>query len=196
MSEQQHQQEENTSIPWTRRVLISNRSERRRYHGQRVHPTPAQLLAAWLGAFAGIGLLATAVALFPELDLLVIGSFGASAVLLYAAPRAPFAQPRNLIGGHLVSALIGVTCYRYLPDLSMLQEGVAVATAIAAMMLTHTVHPPGGATALIAVIGSEHIHSLGYGYVMPVLAGALVLLVVALVSNNLLEPGSYPDRWD
>jgi len=78
----------------------------------------------------------------------------------------------------------------------MLQEGVAVATAIAAMMLTHTVHPPGGATALIAVIGSEHIHSLGYGYVMPVLAGALVLLVVALVSNNLLEPGSYPDRWD
>ncbi len=196
MSEQQRQQEETTSIPWMRRVLISGRSERRRYHGQRVRPTPAQLLAAWLGAFAGIGLLATAVALFPELDLLVIGSFGASAVLLYAAPRAPFAQPRNLIGGHLVSALIGVTCYRYLPDLPMLQEGVAVATAIAAMMLTHTVHPPGGATALIAVIGSEHIHTLGYGYVMPVLTGALVLLAVALVSNNLLEPGSYPDRWD
>ncbi len=196
MSDPDRERERVTAIPWTRRVFVADRPERRRYHGQRVRPTVGQLLAAWLGAFFGIGLLATAAALFPDLDLLVIGSFGASAVLLYAAPRAPFAQPRNLIGGHLISALIGVSCYRYLPDLSMLQEGVAVATAIVAMMLTHTVHPPGGATALIAVIGSEHIHSLGYGYVMPVLTGALVLLAVALLSNNLLEPGSYPDRWD
>ena len=71
-----------------------------------------------------------------------------------------------------------------------------MATAIALMMATRTIHPPGGATALIAVIGGEQVHALGWGYVFPVLIGALVMLVVALVSNNLYEAGSYPDRWD
>ena len=155
-----------------------------------------EVLVAWLGAFAGIGLLATLVGVFPDMQLLVIGSFGASAVLLYAAPRAPLAQPRNLIGGHLLSAVVGVACFKYLPDTLMLQASAAVATAIALMMLTHTVHPPGGATALIAVIGSEHIHAMGWGYVMPVLFGAVTLLGVALLSNNLYRWGSYPERWD
>ncbi|MCB1799746.1 MAG: HPP family protein [Gammaproteobacteria bacterium] len=155
-----------------------------------------QILVAWLGAFAGIALIGAAVDLLPKLNLLIVGSFGASAVLLYGAPRAPLSQPRNLIGGHMVSALVGVACYRYLPDVSVLQEAAAVATAIALMMATRTIHPPGGATALIAVIGGEQVHALGWGYVFPVLIGALVMLVVALVSNNLYEAGSYPDRWD
>ncbi|HOP15303.1 MAG: HPP family protein [Gammaproteobacteria bacterium] len=155
-----------------------------------------QILVAWLGAFAGIALIGAAVDLLPRLNLLIVGSFGASAVLLYGAPRAPLSQPRNLIGGHMVSALVGVACYRYLPDVSVLQEAAAVASAIALMMATRTIHPPGGATALIAVIGGEQVHALGWGYVFPVLIGALVMLVVALVSNNLYEAGSYPDRWD
>lgn len=158
--------------------------------------SPLQILVAWLGAFAGIALIGAAVDLLPKLNLLIVGSFGASAVLLYGAPRAPLSQPRNLIGGHMVSALVGVACYRYLPDVSVLQEAAAVATAIALMMATRTIHPPGGATALIAVIGGEQVHALGWGYVFPVLIGALVMLVVALVSNNLYEAGSYPDRWD
>lgn len=165
-------------------------------HGQGRRPSAAAIAVAWIGAFVGIAALATLVELLPRLQLLVIGSFGASAVLLYAAPKAPFSQPRNLVGGHLVSAAVGVACFRYLPDVLVLQEAVAVATAIAVMMLTHTVHPPGGATALIAVIGSEQIHALGWGYLFPVLVGALLLLLVALVSNNLLERGSYPQRWD
>ena len=153
-------------------------------------------MVAWLGAFVGIGLLAGVVGVFPGIQLLVIGSFGASAVLLYGAPGAPFSQPRNLIGGHILSALIGVACYKYLPTLPGLQEGAAVATAIAAMMLTRTIHPPGGATALIAVIGSDHIHRMGWGYFMPVAGGALILLLVALISNNWYRPASYPQRWD
>jgi CBS-domain-containing membrane protein len=64
------------------------------------------------------------------------------------------------------------------------------------MMATRTIHPPGGATALIAVIGPEAVHRMGWGYVFPVLIGALLLLLVAVISNNLLERGSYPDRWD
>ena len=165
-------------------------------HGKGRKASAADVLVAWLGAFAGIVLLATLVSTFPHMQLLVIGSFGASAVLLYASPRAPFAQPRNLIGGHLISALVGVACFKYLPDILVLQESVAVATAIALMMITRTVHPPGGATALIAVIGSEQIHSMGWGYVMPVMMGAIVLLGVALLSNNLHHWGSYPKRWD
>jgi CBS domain-containing membrane protein len=165
-------------------------------HGPGKRISPLQVLAAWLGAFVGIGLLVIAVERLPALQLLVIGSFGASAVLLYGAPRAPFSQPRNLVGGHLISAAVGVACFRYLPDVLALQEAAAVATAIALMMLTRTVHPPGGATALIAVVGSDAVRGLGWGYLFPVMIGALLLLVVALIGNNLYEPGSYPDRWD
>ncbi len=71
-----------------------------------------------------------------------------------------------------------------------------VATSIALMMATRTIHPPGGATALIAVVGSDAVHVLGWGYLFPVMMGALLLLLIALVSNNLFEPGSYPERWD
>jgi CBS-domain-containing membrane protein len=151
---------------------------------------------AWLGAFAGIAVLVIAVDLLPQLQLLLIGSFGASAVLLYGAPRAPFSRPRNLIGGHLVSALVGVACFRFLPDVLVLQEAAAVATAIALMMATRTLHPPGGATALIAVIGPDAVHELGWAYVFPVLVGAVLMMLVAVISNNLFERGSYPERWD
>ena len=113
----------------------------------------------WIGAFFGIGL----VAALPTLNLLIVGSFGASAVLLYGAPRAPFSQPRNLVGGHLISAAIGVACYRYLPDIPMLQQATAVATAVRLMVATHTIHPPGGATGLIAVIGPNAVYELGWG---------------------------------
>lgn len=157
---------------------------------------PRRILAAWIGAFLGIGLVGLLADALPMLHLLLIGSFGASAVLLYGAPQAPFSQPRNLFGGHLISAAVGVACFRYLPDVSVLQEAAAVATAIALMMLTHTIHPPGGATALIAVIGSDAVHALGWAYLFPVLMGALLLLLVAIVVNNLFEPGSYPDRWN
>ncbi|MBT8117542.1 MAG: HPP family protein [Gammaproteobacteria bacterium] len=164
-------------------------------HARTPRIRPAQVLVAWLGAFAGIAALALLVDLFPKLQLLVIGSFGASAVLLFAAPGAPFSQPRNLVGGHVISAIVGVACYRYLPDLLFVQEGAAVATAIALMMATRTIHPPGGATALIAVIGPDAVRGLGWAYVLPVLAGAVLLMLVAIVSNNLFVRGSYPDRW-
>jgi len=165
-------------------------------HGRGRKVGPGDVLVAWLGAFVGIGLLAVLVTQFPDMKLLVIGSFGATAVLLFASPRAPFAQPRNLIGGHLISAVVGVACYRYLPEILVLQEAAAVATAIALMQMTRTIHPPGGATALIAVIGGEPVHSLGWGYLMPVMMGAVILMLVALLSNNLYRWGSYPERWD
>jgi CBS-domain-containing membrane protein len=153
---------------------------------------------SWTGAFLGILPVAYInYILFAGTDLvMIIGSFGASAVLVYGAIRSPLAQPRNLIGGHVLSAIIGVAAYKVFPDQLWLAAPIAVATAIAVMHATKTLHPPGGATALIAVIGSPQIHSLGYLYALvPVGVGALIMLVVALLINNIPNHRRYPEFW-
>lgn len=158
----------------------------------------AEIAWSWIGAFIGIATVAYANHnLLDETDLvMVIGSFGATAVLVYGAIKSPLAQPRNCLGGHLISALIGVTCYKLFHNHMWLASALAVATAIAAMHATKTLHPPGGATALIAVIGSNKIHNLGYLYaVIPVGLGALIMLVVALLVNNIPSSRRYPEFW-
>jgi CBS-domain-containing membrane protein len=157
-----------------------------------------EILWSWLGAFLGIGLLALVGAhFFVPRDLhLMLGSFGASAVLLYGAPRSPLAQPRNVIGGHMLSALVGVACWQVFHAVPGLAQALAVATAIAAMHLTRTLHPPGGATALIATLGSAEIQRLGFWYVlMPATVGPLMLLGIALLVNNLPRSRRYPEIW-
>jgi CBS-domain-containing membrane protein len=157
-----------------------------------------EILWSWIGAFLGIAGVAWMSHLFFDgLDMsLMIGSFGASCVLVYGAVRSPLAQPRNLIGGHMVSALIGVICWKLLGQHLWLAESVAVATAIAVMHATRTLHPPGGATALIAVIGSPAIHKLGFLYVLiPATIGPLILLTVALLVNNIPASRRYPEIW-
>jgi len=157
-----------------------------------------EIFWSWLGAFLGIAAVAGVGRLFfAGLDLtLMIGSFGASAVLLYGAPRSPLAQPRNLIGGHMLSALVGVLCWAFLHETPWLAQALAVATAIALMHLTRTLHPPGGATALIATLGSAEITRLGFWYVlMPATVGPLILLVVALLVNNIPTSRRYPEIW-
>jgi len=154
-----------------------------------------ELVYSWLFSFIGIAALGV-LGLLSHHYVFVIGSFGASAVLIYGAPRSPLSQPRNLVGGHGVSALVGVTVYLLLPNPIWLASALAVASAIVAMHVTKTLHPPGGATALIAIIGSAKIHELGYWYVVsPVLLGALLMLGVAVVMNNLVSGRPYPDRW-
>jgi CBS-domain-containing membrane protein len=128
--------------------------------------------------------------------IMIIGSFGASAVLVYGAIRSPLAQPRNLIGGHMLSAVIGVAAFQFLGSLPWLAAALAVSIAIALMHLTKTLHPPGGATALIAVIGGDSVHQLGYFYVLiPVGLGAVVMLCIALLINNLAPNRRYPEFW-
>ena len=150
---------------------------------------------SFCGAFLGIALIAfvQSLSLDKSENVFLIGSFGASAVLIYGALNSPLAQPRNLLGGHVISALIGVSVYKLVPDIIWITAPLAVALSIIAMQFTKTLHPPGGATALIAVIGSENIKSLGYFYVLsPVLSGAVILLLVALVFNNMTSYRSYP----
>ncbi|MEE4357988.1 MAG: HPP family protein [Desulfococcaceae bacterium] len=158
----------------------------------------AEIFWSWIGAFVGIAAVAFIhYNMLTGTDLLmIIGSFGASAVLIYGAVRSPLAQPRNFVGGHLISAMIGVASYQFFYSHMWLACAVGVATAIAAMHATKTLHPPGGATALIAVIGSEQIHNLGYFYViMPVGAGAFIMLLVALLINNIPKTRKYPEFW-
>lgn len=158
----------------------------------------AEILWSWLGSCLGIA--AVSLIHYNVLDhndlMMLIGSFGASAVLIYGAIRSPLAQPRNLLGGHILSAIIGVTAFKLLGAEPWIAAALAVSVSIAVMHLTTTLHPPGGATALIAVIGGDSVHNLGYLYViMPVAVGAAVMLVVALVVNNLAKQRKYPEFW-
>ena len=153
---------------------------------------------SWLGSFLGVAAVALLHAgLFEPRELsLLIGSFGASAVLIYGAVRSPLAQPRNLIGGHVLSAIVGVSAQLWLGGTPWLAAAVAVSVAIAVMHLTRTLHPPGGATALIAVIGGDSVHQLGYLYVLvPAALGASVMLVIALLVNNIPKTRKYPEFW-
>ncbi len=152
-------------------------------------------ILTFLGAFTGLGLLSfiNSKYMVASDNLFVIGSFGASAVLIYGVINSPLAQPRNLIGGHVLSALIGVTVCKLIPNETWLASALAVSLSIVVMQITKTLHPPGGATALIAVIGGEKIKAMGYWYVLsPVLSGVLIMLVVALIFNNMTKYRKYP----
>jgi CBS domain-containing membrane protein len=152
---------------------------------------------SFLGSFVGIGILAYIQSIhFKGNDAVyLIGSFGASSVLVYGIIQSPFSQPRNLVGGHLISALIGVTVHKFAPDIIWIAAPLAVSSAIIMMQITKTLHPPGGATAVIAIIGSDKIKALGYLYVLsPVLIGTLVLLITALIFNNMTPSRTYPSN--
>lgn len=158
----------------------------------------SEVLWSWLGAVIGIGLCAyLSTRYFEPRDLtLIIGSFGASAVLVYCAIKSPLAQPRNLIGGHIISGIVGVASYQLFGHTPWLAAALGVSMAIVAMLVTKTLHPPGGATALIAIIGGEKIHKLGFLYALvPAGLGALILLIVALLVNNLSKNRRYPEFW-
>lgn len=150
---------------------------------------------SFVGSFIGIAILAYIQSkTLANIDsIFLIGSFGASSVLIFGAVQSPLAQPRNLVGGHVISAIIGVTIYKILPNILWLTAPLAVSLSIVMMQLTKTLHPPGGAAALIAIIGTDRVKELGYLYVLsPVLTGTLILLVVALIFNNLTPNRKYP----
>lgn len=158
----------------------------------------SEIVWSWLGGVIGIGICGYISSnYFEPRDLtLIIGSFGASAVLVYGAIKSPLAQPRNLIGGHIISGLVGVACYQIFGQTIWMAASLGVSFAIAAMLATKTLHPPGGATALIAVIGGQKIHDLGFLYAfIPAGAGAAILLLVALLVNNLSRNRKYPEYW-
>ncbi|MBI3431160.1 MAG: HPP family protein [Hydrogenophilales bacterium] len=155
----------------------------------------------WLSAAGGLlGILAvwwvSHLLLGSQVAVLVASSMGSSAVLLFAAPHGAMSQPWSVLGGHVVSALAGVASQHWLGNEPMLAASVAVALSIAAMYSLRCLHPPGGATALTAVVGGETVHALGYGFVVaPILINTLVILVVAVVFNYPFAWRRYPQIW-
>lgn len=151
-------------------------------------------LLSTLGGFLGIfGIFMSSQWLLdPAVSVLIVPSMGASAVLLFAAPHAPFSQPWNVIGGHAISAVIGVACWHWIPDFAV-AASASVGLAIGAMYFARCIHPPGGATALAAVIGSDKLHQLGYAYeYAPILLNAITILLVAILFNGLFKWRLYP----
>ncbi len=130
------------------------------------------LCAAWIGQRILVGF-----------NPWFIAPMGASAVLLFAVPSSPLAQPWSIIGGNVVSALIGVTCAAHIDDAAV-ASSLAAALAIGAMFALRCLHPPSGAVALTAVLGGPTIKALGYAFVLwPVAIDSLLLLMAALLFN-------------
>ena len=124
----------------------------------------------------------------------MLASMGASTVLLLGTPHSPFAQPWPFMGWHLVSAFVGITCATTIPNL-YLAAGLAVGLSISAMYYLRCLHPPGGATALLMVIGDQKIHALGYHFMlMPLSVNLTILLGATLVINHFIPGRRYPSN--
>lgn len=153
----------------------------------------AEKLVSALGAFAGILSVYLASHFFlADAAILMVASMGASAVLLFAVPHGALSQPWPLLGGHVVSACVGVACARHVPE-ALLAAPLAVGLAVGCMYYLRCIHPPGGATALVAVIGGPEVHDLGYHFILtPVLLNVLAILAMALAFNALFHWRLYP----
>ncbi|ETW83619.1 hypothetical protein HETIRDRAFT_25676, partial [Heterobasidion irregulare TC 32-1] len=165
-------------------------------------PLPALLVWvwSWIGAFCGLSVIMAVFGqarYFLERDVPLLG---ASAVLIYGAPDAPFSQPRALFGGHFIGALLG-TCiaklFRLLPparfaQLRWLAAALSCATATVAMQITGTTHPPAGATALLPSV-DDGVGEIGWYFLPVVLLSSTLALAVALLVNNVQR--RYPVWW-
>jgi CBS domain-containing membrane protein len=158
-------------------------------------PVPvSEKIRAGLAALAGILLMGLALRYLPQtgFPLIMLGSSAAAAVLLFAVPHSPMAQPWPVVGGNLLSGLVGWICSLLIPD-PVLAGACAVGFAVFLMHLSHCLHPPGGATALIMVLGAEQFHLHGWGWAAgTVVANTILSLLLALTINNLIPGRSYP----
>ncbi len=156
-------------------------------------PLPArtalnQIAFAWLGGLVAIGLIGFLVTYTSQ--PLVMGSLGASCVLLFGYPDSPFSQPRNVILGHFLSTLVGLL-FLHLVGPQWWSMALALATALAVMQLTRTVHPPAGSNPLIVFLAGADWSFL----ITPSTAGSIILVIWALLYNNLSKERRYPSYW-
>lgn len=161
------------------------------FHGSPVYqPTFAvqQILLSYIGSFIGIAALAylSTNSGYP----LIAAPFGATAVLVFGVPDSPLAQPRNVIGGNCLAAIVCVTLLHFFGSAPWVMA-LAVATTIKLMQFTKTLHPPSGAVALLGVLSNASWEFV----VTPVLAGSVLIVLCTVIYNNLTPGRSYPKHW-
>jgi CBS-domain-containing membrane protein len=175
-----------TSIRFPRFVSRNGRSFGSSHY--QPHFSFRQSLFSWLGSFAGIALLAylSVNTSYP----LIAAPFGATAVLVFGVPDSPFAQPRNVIGGNCIGAIVCVTFVHFFGTAPWVMA-LAVATAIKLMQLTKTLHPPGGAVALVGAMGGA-----SWPFILtPVLAGSIIIVLCTIAFTNIVMRTPYPKHW-
>ena len=120
----------------------------------------------------------------------LMAPFGATCVLAFGVPNSPLAQPRNIIGGHILSTLVGIGCLLLLGN-EWYSLGLGVGLSIALMQLTKTTHPPAGADPIVVILGAKTLEFV----INPVLSGAIVITLIALIFNNIMTDRKYPLYW-
>jgi len=121
----------------------------------------------------------------------LIASFGSSMVLIFGYPESPFAQPKNVFFGHLLSSLVGVFCLYFLPLPIYILIPIAVGFAVGLMILLNVTHPPAGGNPIIVIIGSV---SLDY-ILNPIILGSIIILIFGIILNRLILKKKYPLKW-
>lgn len=122
---------------------------------------------------------------------MVLASTGASAMLIFGIPYSPVSQPWPVVGGHLLSAFVGISAYYLVPN-PILASSLAIGVAMLLMHITGSMHPPGGATAVTAVIGGGAIHELGYYFVIvPVFFNSIILISIAMAVATFREKNPF-----
>jgi len=149
---------------------------------------PLNIIVGFIGGVISIGLLALLTSVGDS--VWIMAPFGASCVLAFAVWDAPLSQPRNMVGGHLVSTLAGLTVHELLGD-GGIAMAIGVGAAISLMALTRTTHPPAGADPLVVMMAGS-----GWSFLLtPVLAGSVIIVLVALLVNNAVKERRYPTFW-
>ncbi|MCE0493891.1 HPP family protein [Vibrio salinus] len=154
-------------------------------------PSYLQLAKGFIGGSAGIFLLSV-LGQYSGVPWLM-APFGATCVILFAAPTSPLAQPRNVIGGHLITAFVGIAALYGAGD-SLVVMSLAVGGAIVLMQFCRAVHPPAGANPIVIILAGKSV--VGFSFLItPVLAGSVALVVVAAVVNNYGVKQGWPVYW-
>ncbi len=182
-----------------KKLFINYTKKMRGYEKCPQHENFSEIFWSCLGCFFAVILISfidnSSQHLFTEQPLFV-APVGASTIMIFGLPSSNYAQPRNVIGGHFFAAICGVIALTLFRETEIFACGFAVALTMLIMHTTKTIHPPGGATALLAVIGGESITNLGFVFAfIPCLTNSLLLVMCGIIFNNISKTRQYPKYW-
>ncbi len=148
-----------------------------------------QSILAGIFSIITIGIL-TSLTYKTEFGVFLLASFGSSMVLLYGYPESPFAQPKNVFFGHLVTAVVGLVVLYFVPLPLFITIPLAVGLGVGLMILFNVTHPPAGGNPIIVIVGS-----VSFDYLLsPVITGTIIIIIFAIIINRFILKKSYPSQ--